>query len=261
MASVLPIPAGPQIDPRTGALSEEWRRYYQALEDALAGDTAPRDAQYYVATSDADLTNERNLGALSSGFLKITTAAGIATPSTVSGITSADFSGQLSVANGGTGANLSATGGASQVLKQTSAGAAITVGQVSSSDISGLPTLAAGTYTPTIFASVNMTFEVASTAQYLRVGNVVTVSGRVGGNVTTLGVDTSLQLSFPVTSALSTSAEIGGAATLWDITTNALTPVWVDLALDGSDRYVYLWWIAGSTSSCVVDYHYTYLIV
>ena len=47
-------------------------------------------------------------------------------------------SGILAVARGGTGANLSATGGASQVLKQASTGAAITVGQLSASDISGL---------------------------------------------------------------------------------------------------------------------------
>lgn len=44
-------------------------------------------------------------------------------------------SGQLALANGGTGANLSATGGAGQVLKQASTGAAITVGVLAASDI------------------------------------------------------------------------------------------------------------------------------
>lgn len=47
------------------------------------------------------------------------------------------WTGTLSLTRGGTGANLSATGGTSQVLKQTSAGAAITVGQLAFSDISG----------------------------------------------------------------------------------------------------------------------------
>lgn len=46
------------------------------------------------------------------------------------------WTGQLSVTRGGTGSNLSATGGTSQVLKQTSVGGAITVGQLSSSDLS-----------------------------------------------------------------------------------------------------------------------------
>jgi hypothetical protein len=44
--------------------------------------------------------------------------------------------GYLSVARGGTGSDLSGTGGTSQVLKQTSAGAAITVGQLAASDLS-----------------------------------------------------------------------------------------------------------------------------
>jgi hypothetical protein len=46
-------------------------------------------------------------------------------------------SGQLALAQGGTDADLSATGGTSQVLKQTSSGAAITVGQLAFTDISG----------------------------------------------------------------------------------------------------------------------------
>ncbi|HEU00248.1 MAG TPA: hypothetical protein ENH89_07825, partial [Aurantimonas coralicida] len=45
-------------------------------------------------------------------------------------------SGLLALARGGTAADLNATGGASQVLQQASAGAAITVGQLASSDLS-----------------------------------------------------------------------------------------------------------------------------
>src|ERR1039458_2947928 len=43
----------------------------------------------------------------------------------------------LPLANGGTDANLSLTGGTSYVLRQSSVGAAITVGQLSYSDITG----------------------------------------------------------------------------------------------------------------------------
>lgn len=45
-------------------------------------------------------------------------------------------SGLLALARGGTNADLSATGGASQVLKQISSGAAITVGQLAAADLS-----------------------------------------------------------------------------------------------------------------------------
>ena len=44
--------------------------------------------------------------------------------------------GTLGVTNGGTGSNLSATGGTSQVLKQTTLGGNITVGQLAASDLS-----------------------------------------------------------------------------------------------------------------------------
>lgn len=46
------------------------------------------------------------------------------------------WTGTLGLARGGTNANLSATGGTSQVLKQVTAGAAITVGQLAASDLS-----------------------------------------------------------------------------------------------------------------------------
>lgn len=46
--------------------------------------------------------------------------------------------GQLALARGGTNADLSATGGTSQVLKQASTGAAVTVGQLAAGDVSGL---------------------------------------------------------------------------------------------------------------------------
>jgi len=50
--------------------------------------------------------------------------------------------GQIALARGGTNADLSGTGGTSQVLKQTSVGGSITVGQLAFSDISGQAALA-----------------------------------------------------------------------------------------------------------------------
>lgn len=56
-------------------------------------------------------------------------------------------SGQLLLVRGGTGADLSATGGTSQVLKQTSVGGVITVGQLSVTDISGAAPIASPVFT------------------------------------------------------------------------------------------------------------------
>lgn len=80
------------------------------------------------------------------------------------------WSGQLALSRGGTGANLSATGGTSQVLKQTTAGAAITVGQVDFADLSG--TISAGQLPVTIPTSVT---------------NDTNVTASISGNVLTIG--------------------------------------------------------------------------
>ncbi|MDE2103436.1 MAG: tail fiber protein [Patescibacteria group bacterium] len=58
----------------------------------------------------------------------------LATKSTVS--LTADVTGILPVANGGTGVSLASTGGTSQVLKQTTSGGNVSVGQLAASDLS-----------------------------------------------------------------------------------------------------------------------------
>lgn len=113
--------------------------------------------------------------------LKQTTAGGAIS---VSALVAADIpslaaskitSGQLALAQGGTNADLSATGGASQFLKQSSAGAAVTVGTIAESDVASLTTdlaakapLASPTFTgtpaaPTATAGTNTT-QLATTA-------------------------------------------------------------------------------------------------
>jgi len=70
-----------------------------------------------------------------SGNATTATSATSATTAT-SASTAADLSATLIPGHGGTGSNLSATGGTSQVLKQTSVGGNITVGQLACGDLS-----------------------------------------------------------------------------------------------------------------------------
>src|ERR1035437_3497398 len=73
----------------------------------------------------------------------------------------------LPLANGGTDANLSLTGGTSYVLRQSSVGAAITVSQLGYSELSGLPTLAVTKAAVTSYwlSAYNATTGAFSTAQ------------------------------------------------------------------------------------------------
>lgn len=81
---------------------------------------------------------------------------------------------KIGLAYGGTNADLSATGGASQVLKQASAGAAVTVGQLAASDISGV----AGAWTTPAFSAGNFTAGGAQTFT-VAAGDVTTYAYKV----------------------------------------------------------------------------------
>lgn len=173
MPSLLPTPPSgvPLFNPITQSVDILWQNYFNALSQ-ISGGFAPLDARYWVSTSNSDLTNETNLGSLTTGYLKLTSAAGVGTPSTVMTIPGSDitgaaltktddtnvtltlggtpttallrassltlgWTGRLGLARGGTNADLSATGGTGQVLQQSSAGAAITVGTISGTSVTG----------------------------------------------------------------------------------------------------------------------------
>lgn len=64
-----------------------------------------------------------------------------AVPTCASVVLNTDTTGTLNVTNGGTGANLSATGGANQFVKQSGVGAAFTVGTIADADVPDTITL------------------------------------------------------------------------------------------------------------------------
>jgi hypothetical protein len=68
-----------------------------------------------------------------------------------------------------------------------------------------------GTYTPTLTNVTNVAASTAYVCQWLRVGNVVTVSGRVDIDPT-LAVATELGLSLPVPSNLAAQEDLAGVA-------------------------------------------------
>jgi hypothetical protein len=93
MPAVSPPPLQVPLANKEGKLPDIWQRWMLDTSRALDAGTAPADAPFLVATSNADLSAEVNLGALSSGFLKIAVAAGIATVSSAAAIAQADVTG------------------------------------------------------------------------------------------------------------------------------------------------------------------------
>lgn len=78
--------------------------------------------------------------------------------------------------------------------------------------IESLPTLAHGTYTPTLTAVANITGSTPYVNTYSRVGNMVNVCGQVDINATAAG-GTQLRMTLPIASAVSgDNASLGGGA-------------------------------------------------
>jgi hypothetical protein len=72
--------------------------------------------------------------------------------------------------------------------------------------------LASGTYTPTLTNGSNVTGSTAYLCQWMRVGNVVTVSGLVGIDPTSAFLTTVLDISLPIASDFTDSQNLGGVA-------------------------------------------------
>jgi hypothetical protein len=104
--------------------------------------------------------------------------------------------GLLALARGGTNADLSATGGASQVLKQVSAGAAITVGQLAASDLSNGVTGSGAV----VLATAPTITSLAMSGKITTYNNITTVGNGVPSEVASVAL--TLQSAAKVTTTL-----------------------------------------------------------
>lgn len=114
------------------------------------------------------------------------------------------------VANGGTGLSTLTTGNYINALNAT------TFQQRTPADVRtdlGVTTCSNGTYTPTISNTVNVDATTPHVSQWLRVGNVVTVSGYIDIDTTAAGSTlTQLQISLPVASDITAIEQVAGSA-------------------------------------------------
>lgn len=269
MPSLLPIPPSgvPLFNPATNSVDIQWQNYFQALA-SITGGFAPLDARYWVSTPNSDLTNETNMGALATGYLKQVTAVGVATPSTVASIPGTDVTGAaltrvndtnvtatlggtpatallravsitlgwlgtLGLARGGTNADLSATGGTSQVLKQTTVGGAVSVGTVAASEIASGAALSrvsdtnvtltlGGAPTTALLAATSITAGWSGTLGLARGGTAADLSATGGTNqivkqnsvgaAFTVGTLASTNLSDVSTGTYTPALSFGGAS-------------------------------------------------
>lgn len=137
----------------------------------------------------------------------------------------------LAVADGGTGAS-------------TAANARINL---------GLPD---GTYTPTLFNTTNVAASVAHKCQWMRVGNTVTVSGRVEIDPTNNNQSTLLGISLPVASNFGVDSDCGGTAAAPDVAGQSAA-IYADVTNDRAS----LEYVAGSNANHSMSFQFTYQVI
>lgn len=121
--------------------------------------------------------------------------------------------------------------------------------------ISDLPTLAAGTYTPTLTNTTNLDASTAYQAQYLRVGATVTVSGKVDVDPTAAG-QVQLGISVPVASNFGATEDLAGCASAIAVA-GQCAGIYADTA---NDRAI-LEFITTDTSNRIMFFTFSYQII
>jgi len=96
-------------------------------------------------------------------------------------------------------------------------------------------TLTSGTYTPTLTNVTNIAASTAYACQYMRVGDVVTVSGKVDIDATAAGVIT-LGMSLPIASNFAAEENCGGVAVCSAVNEDAIA-IYADAANNRATFY------------------------
>jgi len=112
-----------------------------------------------------------------------------------------------------------------------------------------------GTYTPTLTNITNVASSTAVTCQYMRVGNVVTVSGQVVIQATTGGSASAIGVSLPIASDLSALRQLAGS--LGTSASYTTATIYGDLTNDRATFYITI----PDTTSRNYFFHFTYLVV
>lgn len=115
--------------------------------------------------------------------------------------------------------------------------------------------LASGVYTPTLTNVANLDGSTAFECQYLRVGSVVTVSGKVSVNPTA-GASTQLGISLPVASNLGAAEDCSGSAFASGIAGQGAA-----ILGDAANNRAQMQWIAVDTTDQPMFFTFQYSII
>jgi hypothetical protein len=120
-------------------------------------------------------------------------------------------------------------------------------------DGSGGGNAASGTYTPAITSGANIDKATASVCQYMRVGNIITVSGELQVDAKNAGAF-EIAISLPVATGLSASGDAAGTAA-------SSNGVMLRLSADPSGNKVKVTGIAANSANTAYSFSFTYRLM
>lgn len=173
--------------------------------------------------------------------------------------TSAPTNGQLLIGSTGAApARATLTGTVNQVVVTNGAGA-ITLSTPQDIGTGSSPIFAnilSGTYTPTLTNVANLSASTAYQCQYIRVGNVVSVSGKVDIDPTAATTVTQLGLSLPITSNLGAIEDCAGTAFA-----PAIAGQGAAILGDATNNRAQMEWVSADISNQPMFFHFQYEII
>lgn len=117
--------------------------------------------------------------------------------------------------------------------------------------------IASGTYTPTLTNVTNVAASTAYACQWMRVGNVVTVSGQVDIDATlAASVATELGVSLPIASSITASEQLGG-----DAISDSVASLSARVRADATNDRAAVVFKAISLTNDTYSFTFTYLIL
>jgi hypothetical protein len=118
------------------------------------------------------------------------------------------------------------------------------------------PNLTSGTYTPTLTNVANLDSSTAYECQYMRVGNTVTVSGKVSVDPTLAATSTQLGISLPVASNFGAQEDCAGAAFASGVAGQGAA-----ILADSTNDRAQLQFISGDVTNQAMYFTFTYQII
>jgi len=118
------------------------------------------------------------------------------------------------------------------------------------------PNLTSGTYTPTLTNAANLGASTAYQCQYMRVGNVVTVSGKVDVDPTLAATATQLGISLPIASNLGAQEDCAGTSFASGIAAQGAA-----IRGDAANNRAEMVWISGDVTNQSMYFTFTYEVI